>query len=415
MEKNAASLPSDLRESNRKLVLSTFGLQRENTAVQIAEKTGLSRQTVKKCIDYYLNIGVLENCGKGSSTSIGGKRPDMYCFQREIRLVSIQLHHYDIEIVFFDLNCNRTGYWNSGYMVFNSLDNVLEQIRKGFEVLKTVDKEGKILMVTMAAPFGYAEDYSINEATPFSSWPKEDFKRDLHASLASIFPDAKKIKLDPDGTAAGAALLQRDYDTFYNKIYVTFYTSNGVGGSLFIDGIAQNSRFMSVCALGHFIVAPEDPEACFCGNHGCLERQVSLKRLRQRMKQRQQEYEISFLKDIAIEELTYQDIFRGSEAGDRLCQQESKRSAAYFAIAVKNIILTIGPDYIVFQGEFGNADLIFQKELQNQIESMKMMKSYKGEILYDRYSLNEEEALGNSYRMIQEFLAESDELFAERI
>lgn len=415
MEKNAASLPSDLRESNRKLVLSTFGLQRENTAVQIAEKTGLSRQTVKKCIDYYLNIGVLENCGKGASTSIGGKRPDMYCLRREIRLVSIQLHHYDIEIVFFDLNCNRTGYWNSGYMVFNSLDNVLEQIRKGFEELKTTDKEGKALMVTMSAPFGYAEDYSINEATPFSSWSEQDFKRDLYASLASIFPDAKKVKIYPDGTAAGAALLQREYDTFYNKIYVTFYTSNGVGGSLFVNGIAQNNRFMSICALGHVIVASDDPEACFCGNHGCLERQVSLERLRLRMKQRQQEYESSFLKDIAIDKLTYQDIFRGAETGDRLCQQESKRSAEYFAIAVKNIILTIGPDYVVFQGEFGNADPIFQKELQNQIEGMKLMKSYKGEILYDRHSLNEEEALGNNYRMMRDFLAESEKLFVERI
>lgn len=47
MEKNAASLPSDLKDSNRRLVLEAFCRRAENSAVMIAEETGLSRQTVK--------------------------------------------------------------------------------------------------------------------------------------------------------------------------------------------------------------------------------------------------------------------------------------------------------------------------------------------------------------------------------
>lgn len=414
MEKNAASLPSDLKDSNRRLVLEAFCRRAENSAVMIAEETGLSRQTVKKCIDYYIGIGTLESCGKGASTSIGGKRPDMYRFQSNIRLVSIQMHHRDVEVASFDLNGRQVGQWNSGDMSFRCFDEVLEQIEIGYSLLSAADAKGWTLIVTLSSPLGYSEDHRLNEATPYPSWPDTDFMRDVQSSVARVIPSARQIELYSDGTAAGAALLQRDYAKFNGKIYVTFYTSNGIGGSLFIHGVPQNSRLSAVCSMGHYIVSPEDPEPCFCGNHGCLERQVSRERLRRRLAAQPEEYAASVLGQQDVETVTYRDIFRGAAMGDRLCQQESRRSADHFAVAVKNLILTLSPDYIVFQGEFGAADTVFRRELQSQIEVMKMLRSYKGEICYDPHPLNEEEALGNSYWMLREFVTNNEMLLTGR-
>ena len=45
---------------------------------------------------------------------------------------------------------------------------------------------------------------------------------------------------------------------------------------------------------------------------------------------------------------------------------------------------------------------------------MKMLRSYKGEICYDPHPLNEEEALGNSYRMLREFVTNNEMLLTER-
>ena len=62
MAKLLGTLPSDLKESNRRRILDAFYKKKVLSALEIAADTGISRQTVKKCIDYFLSVGVLEKC-----------------------------------------------------------------------------------------------------------------------------------------------------------------------------------------------------------------------------------------------------------------------------------------------------------------------------------------------------------------
>lgn len=398
MAKLLGTLPSDLKESNRRRILDAFYKKKVLSALEIAADTGISRQTVKKCIDYFLSVGVLEKCGKGDSTVNGGKKPDLYQLHSGIRVLSVCLHHDNLELSLFSVTGVRLAFWASQKLVFNSLDSVMQCLHEGWQCIAKENTEGSVLALGMSAPLGFTQDYHVVNATPFPVWPKKDYCRDIREELRVAVPGTEFVVLSPDGTAAGASLLQRDYDTFAHSTCVTFYTASGIGGSVFKDSVAQSGRLAPLGSLGHMIVEPRDPEACFCGNHGCLERQVSIARLRQHISRDPEAYKDSIVGNIPVEQLTYGDVFRGSHAGDWLCQKESQRCAQYFAIAVNNLILSIWPDYVVFQGEFAGADEIFRKELQSRVSSMKMLTTYEGRICYDNYPLNESEALGIFYR-----------------
>lgn len=399
MAKRVGALPSDLKQSNRSQILGVFAKQQICSALEIAVQTGISRQTVKKCIDFYLTEGVLESCGKGESTENGGKKPDLYRLYSGIRVLSIGLYHHNIELTLFSVSGEKLAFWRSDAQEFPCLDTILNCIREGWKSVEPANTDGTLLALEMAGPVGYSEENYIMDSTPYPQWPKKDYRRDMNAAIREIIPDVNLIMLTTDGTAAGAALLQRDPAKYSNSTYVTFYTGTGIGGSIYKASVPESGRFPPVGSMGHIIVDPNDPEACLCGNHGCLERQVSLTRMRQRMSRDMQVYRESFVGNIPIEELVYADVFRGSRAGDMLCQKESQRSAHFFSAAINNIILLTWPDYIVFQGVFAEADPIFEKELINRIGAMKMFRSFEGKICYDHFPLNESEALGSFYRV----------------
>ena len=58
-----------------------------------------------------------------------------------------------------------------------------------------------------------------------------------------------------------------------NLILLTLGT--GVGGGVIVDGRIVAGAHGAGGEVGHACVNPEEPEACNCGNHGCLEQMAS--------------------------------------------------------------------------------------------------------------------------------------------
>ena len=114
MSRALVSMPADLKEENRRAVLFAFHDSGRLSAVEVAEKTGISRQTVKKCIEYYEGQEILCSCGKGSSSSVGGKRPELFSLNEAIRLVSVLIHHNGIILNLTDVHYNLLDHWETG-------------------------------------------------------------------------------------------------------------------------------------------------------------------------------------------------------------------------------------------------------------------------------------------------------------
>jgi len=67
MSGNTAALPSDLRRSNRMQVLEVFKWGGEFTINQIAAQVGLSRQTVMKAVQFFVEQGIVAAVEKAGS------------------------------------------------------------------------------------------------------------------------------------------------------------------------------------------------------------------------------------------------------------------------------------------------------------------------------------------------------------
>lgn len=205
------------------------------------------------------------------------------------------------------------------------------------------------------------------------------------------------------GQLAGAAVMHHNEEYQRKGSFVTFYTATGIGGSAFKNGGLFQGENGQAGAFGHIVVDRSDLEVCDCGARGCLESVVKRRRMQKRLTEQKEDYFNSCLKDIQPEEMTYQRLFAGSEAGDTLCQQEVKHYARAFAKAIQSLSVIYDPKEVVFQGDFGLADKVFQNAL---LESMEECKYLRGRIKvsYDRNSISKQEALGMAYLMLEEYL-----------
>ena len=248
------SMPSDLKEENRKAVLYAFHDSGELTANDVSAKTGISRQTVKKCIGYYARNQLLSACGKGSSSQVGGKRPDLFALNDQVRLLSILLHHHEIILNLMDIHYNNVASWSSGTQRITCMDMMWELIRAGAEAIFTEQSRDAVIGICMPMPLATDENQCLRVATPYPSWPKTDYGRSFSVPLAEMFPQAKNILIASDGRAAGSAVLQENALLRTQGELVTFYSASGVGGALFHNGDLMRGTNGLIGTFGHILL-----------------------------------------------------------------------------------------------------------------------------------------------------------------
>ena len=169
----------------------------------------------------------------------------------------------------------------------------------------------------------------------------------------------------------------------------------GIAGGFFSDGKMLFGCHSLVGEIGHIVVDPNDAEHCKCGNHGCLERLVSIQRIRAMLTRDSERYAGSALGARPIESIEYTDVFEASGAGDALCRDVSAYIAHWFSAALKSIFVTFDPQIIVFQGYFAFADEHFKNTLLEEVQKfLYYPSSHKLELIFDRRSWADVETIG---------------------
>ena len=126
------------------------------------------------------------------------------------------------------------------------------------------------LGLVMPGPFG-VEGMSSVGPTTLPGWEEVDAAAELERRLGL------PVRLEKDATAA--AIGERLYGraaALRNFVYL--FIGAGLGAGLFLDGRLYAGVKHNAGEIGHMIVIP-DGRPCDCGNHGCLERYVSLRAL----------------------------------------------------------------------------------------------------------------------------------------
>ena len=154
------------------------------------------------------------------------------------------------------------------------------------------------------------------------------------------------------------------------------------------------------------IAARPNGITCGCGSHGCLERLVSVDRVRSILQQQAAHFPGSSLLQSDPEQITIPQVFAASSQEDPLARYLVDYLARAFAAALRNISLVFDPDLIVFQGDYAWADPYFDKRQRGILREIQYIPPERPyEIHYDKRPLSEMDLLGSYTALTRRYFA----------
>lgn len=395
---NQVALPSDLKRANRQNILRVLRTGRTMTAADIHAETGISRPTIMRALQHYCDLGVVKSLGLGSTTSMGGKKPEVFVFAGDKRILCLNLWPEAITLAL----CGMVG---DVYAVENHPQKLGATVEEAFALLGervtsylhqmelpmsrlygvvltvpgTVDYDDKILRYNSQSP-GWGADVALAE------------------ELKKLFGDTPVYFIDNAGKAAGRAVLL-DHPEYADKRMMTVFSTWGVSACMTERGHVLNGCDSLIGEIGHMVISDHGSVLCGCGKRGCLESLVSLTHVRQMMRENGAEKGPD----------SFRALFEMSRAGNAAAQKTVKYLAHCFAVALHNLSLAYNQEVVVFQGDFAWADSVFDETLRAELSEFRYYPKGKlFEIGYDRRDLALLAARGGAELLRKQYFASLD-------
>lgn len=396
------ALPADLKQMNRRTVLAAFRDNQKHTAGDISVSTGISQLTVKRAIQFFCKNGVLESCGKGTSTENGGKKPELFRFSRMQYLMNITVWPETLILTLFDL---------SGKVTAGTIQSwtIPEQTEEAFSIIqvlchKLLDQAEIDSSLLFGINFSTAGivDYSgltlkYNVIAP--SWGTDIPIGDY---LRKIFPGVECITVENTGKTISRTIMLNP--KYISSRTLVLFTSWGISAAFIKNGQIQNGRDSIIGEIGHMTINPFDSEICRCGSHGCLEQQVDIRRIQRKLLLSPPPAQ-SPLAAIPPEQVKLRDLFDASRLGDSCAREYIRYLADCFSIMLKNVAVSFNPENIVFVGDFADADEYFEECILSAIDAFHYLPEEPFTISYDNRPLDELDASGGASILIERFFS----------
>ncbi|MGV2124804.1 ROK family transcriptional regulator [Agrobacterium vitis] len=255
------------RPYNRRIVLESIRLHGPTTRGDIAERVGLTVQTVSTIVreleDQGLLLSVREKPkGRGIPPSALTINPEGG------HAVGIHLTPLGIEAALVNLRGEVVE--SRQRTAPNAMpDEAFALIGEMVADLKASPRQGRLLGAGLALPGPFDVDsMSFVGPTTMAGWKNVDIRQRL--------ADATGLPAFMENDMAAAALGEQLYglgQQFSDYFYLFF--SVGLGGAMMHDGVVMRGAWGNAGEIGHIAAIP-DGEVCHCGNRGCLERYLSL-------------------------------------------------------------------------------------------------------------------------------------------
>ncbi len=405
------SLPADLKYANRIQVIDAFLDGGTLSANGISTEIGLSRQTVMKSIQFFLRSGLLVSAGKGDSTNVGGKRPELFTISPKKYFLCITLWPQDLCLYLFTLGKEMVDSLALTTPLPRdakaAIDNAGRLARQLLDKNQIPQEDLCAVSLSTAGTVDYAAGrlkYSSQSPAWGTDVPLKDYLRPYFAPGTMIFlENAGKMTARP-------FLLEPELS---GKRVLVIFACWGLSSCLIEKDRILSGRNSLIGEIGHMIIDPSDPERCGCGGHGCFERLVSEERVRELLTQKREAYPDSVLFGSALDEVTIPALFDASRAGDPLAREVVDYLAGVFALALRNISLVFDPDLIVFQGDYSQADEYFDRQLRTRLLSFQYYPPEGPfDIRYDKRPLARMNALGSFTALVQKYF-DTPELYLD--
>lgn len=405
-QKKRGALPSNLKNKNYAAILNIFHTNKALSANDISYQTGISRATVMKAINSFIARGLVESAGKGESTEIGGKRPELFRFCMRRYLLCIGLWSSEMVVSLYDLTNTLIVQQKAKYNMKDDVDTFLDTIQKISEsLLKQMEHGRELLYGVSLCMGGY-----LNEETGVLQYsvltPEWGKNIPLKQMLAERFPNVEITVDNVARMSACAAVF--DQPGYLDKRVATIYTDVGVSACYVNRGHVEHGAHSLAGEIGLTAIAVTDSDAyqstapalfstlvndnAICGN--VLENKEKLKKS-----------VLNRYKD----NLKITDVFQAAEEGDSFAREVMRRTAWIFSAALNNVIVNFDPDYVIIQGTYSHAGEWFDSCLKEGMECFSRMTSApKLEIIYDQRELISLQMSGMTKVMIRKFFSSEE-------
>jgi predicted NBD/HSP70 family sugar kinase len=376
----------------------------------MAHAVKLSKTTVKKTIDLLAGMKLVLSAGKGESTEEGGKKPELYRFNRNFGFViSIHITPEAIIAVTADLCADITYYKRFTVASERGLDLILDQlveIIRGFVAMKSSSSE-RLIGIVIALPGLADSSKGVSLYSPhYPSWGRNvPFTQLLRDRLGEGYD--VPIFIDCVNRYQAVAEREKGVAGGVTNFIIIDALNEGLGSGIITHGeLMRGSQSLSG-EIGHMTVNPVDGPLCICGNRGCFEAMVSEKRLRGMIREARDRGVRSPLFDsVTQDESVPLDVVCDlAVRGDPLCTSIIDDVARWFIVGLGNIIMLNDPELIIIQGQYVKAGDCFLEKLREGIRHIGLPDVEK-KVRIEYSTLGEERGvIGGAAFVISEFFA----------
>lgn len=404
IQSESAAMPKDLKLVNRMKILSAIAQSERVMLNEIAETTGISRQTIVKALESFVEQGLVVSLGKGSSTSVGGKKPEIFSFNKNYKYnICVRLENRVLIVALTNLKNEILSVRRKPHGQNEPLENIIWDFKTIYaDILseKQISNDDIYMVGVCMGGITDAETGILRYNSLYPNWGRKIPVVDM---FRSILPEHVDVIVGNDAKMTGFAELYYNKE-LYEKSYVALYTLDGISAGFIDHGRIIMGSHAMLGEVGHMTLDPDDPEICQCGSCGCFERLVSIDRLYSRIINHRA-YERSVLYRHGSN-LTLDDIFNAADNdADFLAMEIVEYITKYFGMAIRNIMINIDPEFIIIQGMYADAGKYFDHTLKKNLNRFKYLPQNDSvKIFYDNREVWHLAVLGTSMCMIERFM-----------
>ncbi len=363
--------PKNLKQNNTRAVLEILRRGRDLSVAEISRDIKLSKTTVKKIFDSLLSMDLIRSAGKGDSTDEGGKKPELYRFNKEYGyVISLHITPDALIAVSTDLDADIAWLRKTDIGHDRGIDTIMGKL---VETIRSFTSQkaptGQVLVgIVVVLPGLVDSTRGVSIYSPhYPGWGRDfPFAEILSRRLGDAF--SVPLFVDNANRYQAIAETQKGVAAGCKNFCIVDALSEGLGSGIVLHGeLIQGIQSISG-ELGHMTLDPYEGFPCICGHKGCFEAMVSARRILGLAREARPRYpDSSLFAGKADAEIRLEDVCEGAAAGDSLCRSLIDDVARWFLIGLGNVIMVNDPELIVLQGVYVKAGTYFLDRIREGI------------------------------------------------
>ncbi|MDR2392465.1 MAG: ROK family transcriptional regulator [Planctomycetota bacterium] len=364
--------PVNIKYHNQKLILSLLRKADTLSIAELSKKAKLSKTTIAKVIGEFMAKGLVLNAGKGESTDVGGKKPEMFSFNASFsHVAALAVRKDEMLGAITDLRgkplCHRE--MPCGPRV--AYEAALGQMAGMFHNLLADSglSPNNLFGIVLGCEGVVDVERNLVRYTLQHDWGRNlDIAADLQAHIRLPIP----IRMDNNVRLSGYAYLEAEQ----YGVMVVISSGRSTGGCVVEARELIHGDNGFVGELGHVIVEPSSKIRCRCGTRGCFEAMVSPDLiLAEARKQAGRHPDSPFRRRTLEKKFAIGDVFSAADAGDAFARLLLDKVINYFVILIHNIVLLRDPGKIIIQGLYAEAGDYFFASIRERLRSLPFYKT----------------------------------------